>query len=262
MSSNEDINKLTTELISILVSGDFGHSEIEKLNQVKNFLDTHPETRCEYLNNLAKPMIDHNNNTNNGGVSVSPLFVAAEQQYAQIMDLLAKSGANLTFQDEWGRTPLMGAIEGRSSPDFDKNDLEMQKRLECIIELTADTIGLRARQSGRNALWFAVWNEDLFAAEILIRRGADVNSIDILRLTPLFYAVVKDNLQMAQVLLEQNANVNARSDSEATPLMWVRSIEMCQLLVRNRAEIDARDKNGQTTLMLVDNEDICEELIR
>ena len=72
--------------------------------------------------------------------------------------------------------------------------------------------------AGASALHFAVMMGKLPVIDLLLTRGADVNSRTRNGTTPLHTAVLYARLEVAEYLLEKGADINAQSVSGATPL--------------------------------------------
>jgi hypothetical protein len=72
--------------------------------------------------------------------------------------------------------------------------------------------------AGASALHFAVMMGKLPVIDLLLTRGADVNSRTRNGTTPLHTAVLYARLEVAEYLLEKGADINAQSASGATPL--------------------------------------------
>jgi ankyrin repeat protein len=109
---------------------------------------------------------------------ISPLMIAVS---IEVVDLLLKYGADINFQDNYGRTALM------------------------IYTYFASLGELRY--------------ENMFS--FLIDRGADVNIRDNLGRTALYYALDWVRPSIVRILLENGASVNIEDGNRITPLQVV-----------------------------------------
>ena len=75
--------------------------------------------------------------------------------------------------------------------------------------------------------------------------GANVNTTDMIRRTPLHRAAEYDHMGIAKFLIANGADVNAKSDRGRTPLhdaaRWVH-MEIAELLIANGADVNATDE--------------------
>lgn len=82
-------------------------------------------------------------------------------------------------------------------------------------------------------------------------RRQNYNTRDGDGLTPIFYAVLQDELESAELLIRNGANVNIKTRDGETPLMWACAFgneDMAALLIEGGANIMVRDKNNGTVL--------------
>jgi len=87
----------------------------------------------------------------------------------------------------------------------------------------------------------------------LIEKGADVNCVNEVGVSPLYSAVMLDNLELVKLLLQKNAN--PEPSEMVSPLManviFGEKVEIAKLLVENGANVNFQmNKVGQTPLML------------
>ncbi len=90
--------------------------------------------------------------------------------------------------------------------------------------------------------------------ELLLQFGADPNSANSIAGSPLGLAAGHGDAKSVQLLLAKGAKVNSQDADGWTPLMFGcggehPSAEVCMLLIKQGADVNARDKGGWTSLM-------------
>ena len=120
---------------------------------------------------------------------------------------LVKAGANINTKDDFGRTPLINAVND--------NDMFMTKEL----------LALKANKeekdnTGRTALLNAVQAANEPMAKYLVDEGADVEATDLVGYTPVILASKEGNVNLVKLLVAAGANFNASDKLARTPLVW------------------------------------------
>jgi len=98
----------------------------------------------------------------------------------------------------------------------------------------------------------AAMNRDAAALRALLQKKADVNAAQVDGSTALHWAVYHDNLQAADLLIAAGANVKAVTREGVTPLSMATlygSIPMVERLLKAGADAKERGPNGETMLM-------------
>jgi ankyrin repeat protein len=121
--------------------------------------------------------------------------------------LLISRGANVNARDAPGYTPLTLAVQS-------SNGLEVAK---ALLAGGADPEA-RGESWARTPLHWAAFKGNIWAAELLLVAGADVNEKDAHHYTPLHIASELGQLEMAKFLLQHGADVNASDTHGKTPL--------------------------------------------
>ena len=94
-------------------------------------------------------------------------------------------------------------------------------------------------------------NGDTVQISWLLKYGADIETKTGQNMTPLFYAVANDRLPAARILLDNGANPNAITTTLETPLIVAArngNMEIAELLIRDSADIGYTDRYGSTPL--------------
>jgi serine/threonine protein kinase len=146
-----------------------------------------------------------------------------------------------------GNLGFMPSLEICENPDAIKSYLKQGGNPDSVISYH-DTAEFYERSS--SLLECAVIKDRKDIAELLIDKGADINSKDQGGKTPLYYM---RSLEMAQFLIAQGADVNVKAWDGTTPLFSAAdqsNKEMAQFLIAQGADVNVKDKNGMTPLRL------------
>ncbi|XWW93931.1 hypothetical protein V2A60_001870 [Cordyceps javanica] len=110
-----------------------------------------------------------------------------------------------------------------------------------ILPALRDSWFLRAAGQGQEAI-----------VELLLDKGADINTKDKACRTPLSWAAEQGHENVAKLLLDNDADTDSRDSCGRTPLSWAaatgRTSVVALLLRSGNASADAPDDNGRTPL--------------
>ena len=118
-------------------------------------------------------------------------------------------------------------------------------------ELYSILAGPDAQTSLNYALLTASASGDTMKIWWLIRYGAEIDTRTSEKITPLFYAVANDKIEAAKMLLSNGSDPNATTVFLETPLLVAvkrNNVDMAELLIRDSADIKYADRNGATCL--------------
>ncbi len=146
-----------------------------------------------------------------------------------------------------GRLPLHSAVRSKK--------IEMVKLLlasGATVNGVAKGASKHHGQEGSTALHTAFQCHNYEAAELLIKRGADITARNKHGKTVLHEACnSKPDLRLTKVLIDARADVNAKDEDGNTPLhdaTWRSNVAMLELLIKAGAEVNAKSKSGTTPL--------------
>jgi ankyrin repeat protein len=144
-------------------------------------------------------------------LQLTPLMLAAEGGYTEIVADLIRSGADIQVRTRTGATPA--------------------RRLPCVAASGCGSHGIgivrggwpdkgiRAPISGNmSPLMYAAREGKIDAARLLLDAGANVNEVDKNDISPLFMAISNNHPDMARFLIDKGANINAKDWYGRTPL--------------------------------------------
>jgi ankyrin repeat protein len=142
-------------------------------------------------------------------------------------------------------------------------------RWASLVLIAGLAWGQKADPDGTTPLHWAVRNNDLAAAQKLLKAGADVKAQNRYEVTPLYLAAQNGSAEMLKVLLKGGADPNASAGLGESALMTAAragSVEAVKVLLDAGAKVDAREKwHSQTPLMWAAAEghpEVMQELIR
>jgi len=103
-----------------------------------------------------------------------------------------------------------------------------------------------------NDIWAAVGSGDIEVVKQQLAKGVDVDAQDGMRgITPLSWATLLGQAQMAELLIQRGANVNSKNRDGATPLhvaAFLGQDEVAKLLVQKGANTNVRSNAGMTAV--------------
>jgi ankyrin repeat protein len=121
-------------------------------------------------------------------------------------------------------------------------------RLRSLLG-TNPGLATQVDEQGIFPLWYAVMEDKLALAKILLEAGASPNQTDRYGAHLLMYCVQQGRLEMAELLLQHQADVNLRDNEGDSVLMYAcggTSVEMVRLLLDQGARISDRNFDGLT----------------
>ncbi len=185
---------------------------------------------------VAKVLLDHGADVQGGNRWMTPVLWAAARRHVDMVTLLEQHGGKETI--------FVAAALGQAD------------RVTAYLRKNAKLIAQRDERR-QTALHYAALALRADVVSLLLERGAEVDAVDALDITPLHAACdvrladPAEQLAVLRLLLDAGANVNAVASHDVTPLhraTRARNPAAVKLLLQHGAAVDARDARGSTPL--------------
>jgi ankyrin repeat protein len=210
--------------------------------------------------NLMALMLEYTSSEEiSGELGESLLEEAAVQDQREVVELLESCGAPVSIfaACALGRTERVAELLTQN-PDLLKESREDEpyEMLEIAasrgyVELVKVLLDRGATLDESLALDGATLNGHIAVVELLIARGADVNSRNDDELTPLQVAVSNGNLEIAKVLIAHHADSKLVDEERNTILHLAamsNSSDIVRYLVKDGLDVNVRNRRGETPL--------------
>ena len=189
--------------------------------------------------------------------AVHPIFMAIASHNNEALRLLIRNYVGqFSPQLSPGDTAIqtMSDIPSKFGISALSTILEVQLAPEnsvWVCSLTSGSMHRSTLNTSGTPLHAAAWFRNLEAVNILLKHGANVNSINHQRDTPLHMAARKTELQIFKALVDGGANPNARNSYLQTPSMLIfRSFSegFIPCLLKAGADFNITDMSGHNCL--------------
>lgn len=154
---------------------------------------------------------------------------------------------------KWLAVGVLSALSLQGAPNLADYAMNADRQgLRTLLSQKADVNAAQA--DGMTALHWAVRQDDLETAKLLIHSGANVQVPTRLGLTPLAIACANANLAMIKLLLASGAKPNFAGPNGETALMTavnLGNIEPIQALLDGGADVNEKDKVAESTALMV-----------
>ena len=133
-----------------------------------------------------------------------------------------------------------------------KSEIKQSTAKKSFFYLILYLISAIATSGCGNQLWSAVNSNDPVKVQVLLEKGADVNSKGYNGTTPLYQASFRGNAEIANMLITKGADVDFKTDRGFTPLYVAAQeghAELVQRLLAAGAGINSKTNNGSTALL-------------
>jgi ankyrin len=202
----------------------------------------HMAVECRYLDQVKELLSLGEKIDARTRWGITPLMVAAEHGFDEIVSFLISSGADVNLKSR--PNPFE---EGRLSVLSWACRAGYLHTAQILIQHGADPNGRSLH--GHTPLHWACHANNLDLVHLLVQHGADVNASGRTYGTPLMTAALYDRADIMRFLLESGADPNRRSPCGDFPLISTWALDCTALLLDYGANVNLRDANQATCLM-------------
>ncbi|KAI1158830.1 hypothetical protein F5B18DRAFT_65083 [Nemania serpens] len=176
-------------------------------------------------------------------LAASLLYILAENNYARLIDSINWHDTQVHNHEERHVYPLFAAL-AKSHREAVRALLQLQNGLvesdRIIAKISfGKNFKIRKRQT---PLSWAAENGHQEIVQLLIERGADIESKGSYGQTPLSWAAGNGHQQIVQLLIERGADIESKDSSGRTPLSWAAEnghLEIMELLIEKSADVES-----------------------
>ena len=178
---------------------------------------------------------------------VTPLIIACYYGYKIIAELLLNKGANVNVQEKHGLSPLHYAVRYNHT-----------RVVKLLLDQDDIEVDVRGGRHGLTALYNACSNGYKTIAELLLKKGADVNALGNTGYSPLHITVANLQYDVVKLLLDRvDIEVNLQQNPPGYSPLHIAAqngdVEMIKLLVETGgADTSLRSKSGKTPLQIAE----------
>ncbi|XP_061530836.1 inversin isoform X1 [Phycodurus eques] len=170
----------------------------------------------------------------------TPLHYGAQSNNAETVGVFLSHPSVKDEPDLEGRTAFMWAA-GKGSDDVIRTMLALTPQIDITM----------ADKYGGTALHAASLSGHVSTVKLLLEKGALVDTLDVMKHTPLFRACEMGHRDVILTLIEGSARVDLVDVDGHTALHWAAlggNAEVCQILMENGISPNVQDQAGRTPL--------------
>lgn len=209
------------------------------------------------INKISSPNIVYHYQTDEYSATIPLIFLAIGTENKEIIDLVLSLPninlsivAKLPMNDTDGRTVLTN-VSPLAYAVYINNIYAAEKLIKLGVDVN------QQMPTNRTAAFFVRTKASL---DLLMNNGADINAKSLPGNTPLIQAVIRNNLIVAYELISHKVNPNQHNKANATPLTIAinkKNINMVKMLIANGADVNYFASDSQAPLMIaVGNADL------
>ena len=174
-------------------SGLLLHEAILSAKKIRRFRHFSPKENEKRILNTVETLLERNiniNERNNSGETA--LYLAIENSYFQIAEILLSAGADPNIPDNLGQSPLHEAILSGNNISYlfiHEKEKRIINIVQAVLEVTNNITVNEKNPAGKTALCLAIENSYFQIVRMLLSAGADPNIPDDCGLPPLHYII-------------------------------------------------------------------------
>ncbi|CAI9726805.1 E3 ubiquitin-protein ligase MIB2-like [Octopus vulgaris] len=172
--------------------------------------------------------------------SRTPLYMACEDGYHNLVELLLKSNVDVNMADKHGRTPLHMACRGGYT-EIVQMLLQFKANVNMVDEY------------GKTPLHMACSEGYSATVLVLLQFKSDINVVDNCHSTPLHMACLRGHHNTVEVLLQSKADINVEDRYGRSPLhvaCYSGHSSTVKVLLKFTADVNIKNKYNNTPLHL------------
>lgn len=157
---------------------------------------------------------------------------------------LLDRGADASYNDEDGKTPLFIACCIRKDETYDLCQLLLENGADC---------NSRVHRTGTTPFLKALAHQSLRVVELLLNYGGDIAAVDKKGCTAMHYAALNSRVDVLEFVLDHGFDIDVSDEHGFSALFWAASNNKhagCKVLLRRGALVN-RVADGWTPLSLV-----------
>ena len=214
------------------------YEEVRDRTAATLYAHEHQKVSADLSNEVIESFLQHAGISTRNDDEETVTDLSTDDLKREIAGFLMVKGADI-MDELRSKSPWIQAAERG-------DEAEMMLLLEAGIDINLKGEG------GRTALWWAAYKSYEKIAQLLVKRGANIEARDDEDgKTPLMLAVSNKDESLMALLLDNGASIEERDNQQRTPLWYAAHCGFeigARLLVTQKAEIDAQDTYGETPL--------------